>query len=150
VRGKIEATANKTFAVLIENCRLKHGVEFDDAEDLKTQLLPVAKIPQLVAAGKIKHPQVIFTLHFLNCGSRASRKADAVSTAIFLPPGEDFNVPSVFENTRVGISWTRHRKNRRRGRLFLLLGEKARLRASDDSPNKINWFGTLERSPAGQ
>jgi len=28
----------------------------------------------------------------------------------YSPPGEDFHVPSVFKNTRNGISLTRHRK----------------------------------------
>jgi 8-oxo-dGTP pyrophosphatase MutT (NUDIX family) len=65
---------NKTFAVLIENCRLKHGVEFDCAEDLETQLLPVEKIPQLVADGKIKHPLVIVALYFFELWQRGIKK----------------------------------------------------------------------------
>src|ERR1700690_2381835 len=31
---------NVTYTVLIENCRLRHGVEFDYAEDLATHLIP--------------------------------------------------------------------------------------------------------------
>jgi 8-oxo-dGTP pyrophosphatase MutT (NUDIX family) len=65
---------NKTFAVLIENCRLKHGVEFDCAEDLETQLMPVAKIPQLVADGKIKHPLVIVALYYFELWQRGIKK----------------------------------------------------------------------------
>jgi hypothetical protein len=40
---------NKTCTVLIENCRLKHGTDFDHGEDLATQLVPVADISRLVA-----------------------------------------------------------------------------------------------------
>jgi hypothetical protein len=36
--------SNKTYTVLIENCRLKHDVEFDHGEDLATRLVPVAEI----------------------------------------------------------------------------------------------------------
>src|SRR5438094_7321171 len=51
--GKIHSNpailSNVTFTVLMENCHLKHGVEFDHGEDLTTQLVPVAEIPKLVA-----------------------------------------------------------------------------------------------------
>ncbi|MEI6198222.1 MAG: NUDIX hydrolase, partial [Verrucomicrobiota bacterium] len=47
VLGKIHSNpailSNTTFTVLIENCHLKHGVEFDHGEDLATQLVPVAE-----------------------------------------------------------------------------------------------------------
>src|SRR5882757_2718962 len=43
---------NVTYTVLIENCRLQHGVEFDHGEDLITRLVPVADIPKLVADEK--------------------------------------------------------------------------------------------------
>src|ERR1035441_9853953 len=39
--------SNRTFTVLVENCRLKHGVQFDYGEDLVTRLVPVAEIPKL-------------------------------------------------------------------------------------------------------
>src|ERR1035437_9686839 len=45
--------SNITYTVLIENCRLKHGVDFDHGEDLVTHLVPVAEIPKLVADEKI-------------------------------------------------------------------------------------------------
>src|SRR5882724_12651571 len=50
--GKIHSNpailSNTTYIVLIENCHLKHGVEFDSGEDLITRLVPVAEIPKLV------------------------------------------------------------------------------------------------------
>src|ERR1700690_3038825 len=39
--------SNITYTVLVENCRLKHGVQFDYAEDLVTHLVPLAEIPKL-------------------------------------------------------------------------------------------------------
>src|SRR6185369_2370835 len=65
--GKIHSNpailSNTTFTVLIENCRLQHGVEFDSGEDLITRLVPVAEIPQLVADGKIGHSLVVVALY---------------------------------------------------------------------------------------
>ncbi len=64
--GKIHSNpailSNITFTVLIENCRLKHGVEFDHGEDLATRLMPVAEIPKLVADEKIGHCLVVVAL----------------------------------------------------------------------------------------
>src|SRR5580658_3089965 len=51
--------SNFTYTVLIENCRLVHGVEFDHGEDLETRLIPVAEIPKLVADEKIGHSLVV-------------------------------------------------------------------------------------------
>src|SRR5262245_14390185 len=45
--------SNVCYTVLVENCRLVHELEFDQGEDLVTRLVPVADIPNLVAAGKI-------------------------------------------------------------------------------------------------
>src|SRR5208282_5316766 len=35
--------SNTTYTILIENCELKHGLEFDSGEDLITRLVPVDK-----------------------------------------------------------------------------------------------------------
>ena len=67
--------ANKTYTVLIENCRLKHGVEFDQGEDLETRLVPVAEIPQLVAEEKIGHSLVVVALYFFELWQRGIKKA---------------------------------------------------------------------------
>ena len=55
--------SNVTSTVLFENCELKHALEFDGTEDLVTRLVPAAKIPGLVASGKIKHSLVVAALY---------------------------------------------------------------------------------------
>lgn len=57
--------SNKCYTVLVENCRLKHEVEFDHGEDIITRLVPVDEIPKLIASGKIGHSMVVVALtHF--------------------------------------------------------------------------------------
>jgi 8-oxo-dGTP pyrophosphatase MutT (NUDIX family) len=65
--------SNKTFTVLIENCRLKHAVEFDHAEDLLTRLVPVAEIPKLVADEKIGHSLVVVALYYFDLWQRGMK-----------------------------------------------------------------------------
>jgi 8-oxo-dGTP pyrophosphatase MutT (NUDIX family) len=55
--------SNKTYTVLIVNCRLKHDVDWDHGEDLVTRLVPVAEIPKLVADEKIGHSLVVVALY---------------------------------------------------------------------------------------
>ena len=55
--------SNVTHTVLVENCQLKHERELDSGEDLVTRLVPVAEVPALVAAGRIKHPLVVVALY---------------------------------------------------------------------------------------
>jgi len=56
---------NRTHTILVENCELKHGVEFDSGEDIITRLVPIKDIPQLIAGGKIMHSLVVVALcHF--------------------------------------------------------------------------------------
>ncbi len=66
---------NTTFTVLIENCELKHGLEFDGGEDLITRLVPVGEINQLVADGKIKHSLVVVALFYFDLWRRGIKKA---------------------------------------------------------------------------
>jgi len=77
--GKIHSNpailSNTTFTVLIENCRPKHDVEFDHGEDLATQLMPVAEIPQLVADEKIGHSLVVVALYHFELWRRGLKKA---------------------------------------------------------------------------
>jgi 8-oxo-dGTP pyrophosphatase MutT (NUDIX family) len=54
---------NTAYTVLIENCRLKHAVQFDHSEDVLTRLAPVAELPALVAAGEIRHSLIIAALY---------------------------------------------------------------------------------------
>jgi ADP-ribose pyrophosphatase len=65
---------NTTYTVLIENCHLKHGVEFDSSEDLITRLVPVAEIPKLVAEGKISHSLVVVALYHFDLWQRGLKK----------------------------------------------------------------------------
>ena len=65
---------NVTHTVLIENCRLKHGVEFDHGEDLETRLMPVAEIPKLVADEKIGHSLVVVALYHFDLWQRGLKK----------------------------------------------------------------------------
>ena len=62
--------SNTTFTVLIENCRLQHGVDFDSGEDLITRLVPVAEIPKLVAEEKIGHSLVVVALYYFDLWQR--------------------------------------------------------------------------------
>jgi ADP-ribose pyrophosphatase len=65
---------NTTFTVLIENCELKHGLEFDSGEDLITRLMPLGEINQLVANGKIKHSLVVAALFHFDLWRRGIKK----------------------------------------------------------------------------
>jgi len=57
---------NRTHTVFIDDCVLKHDTEFDCGEDLVTKLVPVSDIPDLLRAGRIKHPLVHVALsHYL-------------------------------------------------------------------------------------
>ena len=66
---------NVTYTVLIENCRLQHGVEFDHGEDLETLLVPVAEIPKLVADEKIGHSLVVVALYHFDLWQRGLKPA---------------------------------------------------------------------------
>ena len=55
--------SNRTFTILVENCTLKHGVEFDSGEDIQTRLVPISEIPQLAAHGRIGHSLVVVALY---------------------------------------------------------------------------------------
>ena len=65
---------NRTHTVLIENCRLKHGVEFDHCEDLATQLVPVAEIPKMIAEEKIGHNLVVVALYYFELWRRGLKQ----------------------------------------------------------------------------
>ena len=54
---------NRTYTVLIEDCRLKHERQMDSGEDLLTRLISASDISDLVAAGKIRHSLVVAALY---------------------------------------------------------------------------------------
>lgn len=66
---------NRTFTILIENCRLKHSVDWDQGEDLATRLVPVAEIPKLVAGEKIGHSIVVVALYYFDLWRRGMKKS---------------------------------------------------------------------------
>lgn len=67
--------SNTCYTIIIENCRLKHGVEFDHAEDLVTRLVPLDDIPKLVAEEKIGHSLVVVALHHFDLWQRGIKTA---------------------------------------------------------------------------
>lgn len=66
--------SNRTFTVLIENCRLKHKVDWDHSEELVTRLVPVAEVPKLVADEKIGHSLVVVALYHFDLWQRGIKK----------------------------------------------------------------------------
>lgn len=55
--------SNRTYTVLVEECRPTHPVQFDQGEDLVTRLVPVEDLPGLVARGRIRHCIVVAALY---------------------------------------------------------------------------------------
>lgn len=64
---------NTCHTVIIENCALKHSVEWDSGEDMVTRLVPIADLPGLVATGKIRHPLVVVALYYFELERRNQR-----------------------------------------------------------------------------
>lgn len=54
---------NRCYTVLVENCVLRHPVEFDQGEDISTRLVPMQEIPAAVASGRIRHSLVLVALY---------------------------------------------------------------------------------------
>ncbi|HVY71107.1 MAG TPA: NUDIX hydrolase, partial [Verrucomicrobiae bacterium] len=69
--------SNVCYTVLVENCHLRHDVEFDSGEDLVTRLVPIAEIPELVRAGKIGHALVTVALYYYDLHRQAGRNDKA-------------------------------------------------------------------------
>jgi ADP-ribose pyrophosphatase len=62
---------NTCHTVIIENCALRHSVEWDSGEDMATRLVPIADLPGLVATGKIRHPLVVVALYYFELEQRS-------------------------------------------------------------------------------
>jgi 8-oxo-dGTP pyrophosphatase MutT (NUDIX family) len=62
--------SNTSHFVLVENCQVRHPVEFDSGEDILTRLVPIADIPALVAGGRIRHPLVVVALYHFELWQR--------------------------------------------------------------------------------
>jgi 8-oxo-dGTP pyrophosphatase MutT (NUDIX family) len=65
--------SNVCFTILVENCRCLHPIQLDGTEDLLTQLVPVAEMPALMAAGKIRHSLVAAALYHFDLYQRGLR-----------------------------------------------------------------------------
>ena len=65
--------SNTCHTVMVENCAPRHAVEFDSGEDLITRLVPVADVPQLITAGKIRHPLVVVALYYFDLSRREGK-----------------------------------------------------------------------------
>jgi 8-oxo-dGTP pyrophosphatase MutT (NUDIX family) len=61
---------NRSHFVVVEGCEHKHECEFDHSEDLITRLVPWQDIPDLVKAGKIRHPLVLVALYHYELSRR--------------------------------------------------------------------------------
>lgn len=65
---------NVCHTVIVENCRLKHDVKFDQGEDLMTRLVPISEIPRLIAEEKIRHSLVVVALYHFELWQRGFKK----------------------------------------------------------------------------
>ncbi len=63
---------NTCYTVLIDNCTLKHPTQWDSGEDIITRLVPIADIPKLVMAKKIRHSLVLCALYFFDLSRRSA------------------------------------------------------------------------------
>jgi len=76
--GRIHANpailSNTCYTVIVENCRLKHALELDHAEDLVVRLVPLADVPKLVADEKIGHSLVVVALYHFDLWRRGIKK----------------------------------------------------------------------------
>ena len=66
---------NRTYTVLVENCRRTHPVQFDQGEDIVTHLMPVNVLPELVASGRIRHCIVVAALYHFDLWRRGLSRA---------------------------------------------------------------------------
>lgn len=70
--------SNVCYTLLVENCTCCHEVQFDHGEDLITRLVPVAEVPGLVAAGKIKHSLVVVAFYHYDLARRGVQPVASV------------------------------------------------------------------------
>jgi 8-oxo-dGTP pyrophosphatase MutT (NUDIX family) len=62
--------SNTCYTVLVEGCELKHATDFDHGEDLVTRLVDPGEIPELIAAGRIRHSLVVVALYHFELWQR--------------------------------------------------------------------------------
>lgn len=57
--------SNRCHTVLVEQCELKHHLEFDHGEDLVTRLVSLDDLPSLLGSGRVRHAVALAALfHF--------------------------------------------------------------------------------------
>ncbi|HTI72595.1 MAG TPA: NUDIX hydrolase [Candidatus Limnocylindria bacterium] len=56
--------SNQCHTVLVEGCERTHELDLDHGEDIAVRLVPVAKVPQLVLQGAIRHSLVVAGLYY--------------------------------------------------------------------------------------
>lgn len=66
---------NTCHTVLAMNCELKGKTALDAGEDVATRLVPLADIPNLVAAGKIQHSLVVVALYYFELWRRGAKSS---------------------------------------------------------------------------
>lgn len=69
--------SNVCYTVLVENCRLRHHVEFDSGEDLLTRIVPQKEIPSLMRDGRIGHALVAVALYHFHLLQQAGEASPA-------------------------------------------------------------------------
>jgi ADP-ribose pyrophosphatase len=67
--------SNTCFTVLVENCTVKHPVEFDRGEDLATRLVPFEEVSSLVERGLVRHSLVAVALYFFDRWRQSGQKS---------------------------------------------------------------------------
>jgi len=63
---------NLCYTVLIEGASKQSDVEFDDAEDIDTFLVPIEKLDKIICNGEISHGLVLNALYFYDLHSKKS------------------------------------------------------------------------------
>jgi ADP-ribose pyrophosphatase len=63
--------ANTCYTVLVKNCELRHPIVLDHSEDIATCRVPLAQVPDLVRAKRIRHSLVVVALYHFDLFRRA-------------------------------------------------------------------------------
>jgi hypothetical protein len=112
---------------------------------------PAARRPTCRPGAPTRRPETVIVGDDVRSLRLARKNSGNLSLVTSSPTQKQyfFTFPASLEIPMPGIGRIRHRIITTRRSGSFSWGEKARLRASDDFPNKIDWFGTLERPPAG-
>jgi ADP-ribose pyrophosphatase len=67
--------SNTCHTLLVQDCVVKHPVEWDHGEDIVNRLVPIADIPRLIASGQIRHSLVVVALYHFDLWERGAGKS---------------------------------------------------------------------------